>query len=59
MLQISKKQVKITVISSPEKLNELEALLKNYLKNIYRTAITSPIQQAKNTGVTFDYLPKL
>ena len=51
--------MKITVLYSAEKLNELEALLKNYLKNIYRTAITSPIEQAKNTGITFDYLAKL
>lgn len=46
----------MTVLYSAQKLNELEAHLKNFLKNIYRTAITSPIEQAKNTGVNFDYL---
>lgn len=43
MKQVGKKEVKMTVLVSVDKLNELEAHLKNFLKNIYRTAITSPI----------------
>lgn len=40
-------------------MNELEVHLKNFLKNIYRTAMTSPIEQAKNTGINFDITPKM
>jgi hypothetical protein len=29
------------------------------LKNIYRTAMTSPIEQAKTTGINFDLFSKL
>lgn len=44
---------------SSDKLSALEGHLKNFLKNIYRTAMSSPIEQAKTTGVNFDYLAKL
>jgi hypothetical protein len=62
MIQISyprKKEVKITVLFSGDKLTALEGHLKNFLKNIYRTAMTSPIEQAKTTGIKLDYLAKL
>lgn len=57
--QVSKKEVRIIILYSAEKLNQLEVHLKNFLKNIYRTAITSPIEQAKTTGINFDFFPKI
>jgi hypothetical protein len=44
---------------SADKLAALEGHLKKFLKNIYRTAMTSPIEQAKTTGIKLDYLSKL
>jgi hypothetical protein len=56
MKQVNKKEVRISVLFSAEKLAELETHLKNFLRNIYRSAVTSPIEQAKTTGINLDYL---
>jgi hypothetical protein len=51
--------VKISLLYTADKLTALEGHLKNFLRNIYRTAMTSPIEQAKTTGLKLDYLSKL
>ena len=56
---VSKKEINVSVNPNSEKLSELETHLKNFMKNIYYSAIASPVEMAKNTGVNIDYLSKL
>ena len=56
---VSKKEILVSVEPSVEKLGELETHLKNFLKNIYHSALASPVELAKNTGVNLNYLSRL
>ena len=57
--KVSKKEIKISVGENVEKLSEIESHLKNFLKNIHRSAVANPVELAKNTGVNIDYFSKL
>ena len=56
---LGKKELQVSILETTDKLSELESHLKNFLKNIYHSAVASPVELAKNTGVSIDYFSKL
>lgn len=47
------------MLEAPEKLNELENHLKNFLRSIYHRSMIPPTDLAKSTAFSITDLPRL
>lgn len=53
-VQVTKKEVRIEINCGIEKIEELEAHMKNFLKNIFHSSVTSPEDIARSAVIGAD-----
>lgn len=53
-VQVTKKEVRIEINCAIEKIEELESHMKNFLKNIFHSSVTSPEDIARSAVIGAD-----